>query len=132
VVRTLGPAMTEKILKENGQVLHLSTYQPLNKVELSDAVELARQAAFDKSITMVLGKPLTQERPEPFLIIKVQKREFGMKTRVRGQGQRRRKYKRPCLKNWIPSKPSKIVRDDVRDCETKGKNFGQAGNGKGK
>jgi len=30
----IGPAMTAKILKENGQVLDLSTYQPLNEIEL--------------------------------------------------------------------------------------------------
>jgi len=35
--------MMAKMLKENGQVIHLSTYQSLNEAELSDAGELAEQ-----------------------------------------------------------------------------------------
>ena len=54
--------MTAKILKENGQVLHLSTYRPLNETELTDASELAEQSAFDKSIATTVGQPMTQER----------------------------------------------------------------------
>jgi len=41
--------MTAKILKENGQVIHLSTPRPLNEVETTDAGELAAQAVFDKA-----------------------------------------------------------------------------------
>ena len=53
--------MTAKILKENGQVIHLSTYRPLNDTETTDAGELAAQAAFNKSIEETIGKPITQE-----------------------------------------------------------------------
>ena len=58
----IGPAMTAKILKENGQVLHLSTYRPLNETELTDVNELAKQSAFDKNIVATIGQPMTQER----------------------------------------------------------------------
>ena len=58
----VGPAMTAKILKENGQVLHLSTYRPLNDNELTDANELAEQSAFDQNIATTIGQPMTQER----------------------------------------------------------------------
>ena len=54
--------MTAKILKENVQVLHLSTYRPLNETELTDANELAEQSAFDKNIKTTIGQPMTQER----------------------------------------------------------------------
>ena len=53
--------MTAKILKENGQVIHLSTYRPLNDTETTDAGELAAQAAFNKSIEETIGKRITQE-----------------------------------------------------------------------
>ena len=32
----IGPAMTAKILTQNGQVLHRSTYKPLNPDEIAD------------------------------------------------------------------------------------------------
>jgi len=54
--------MIAKILKENGQVLHLSTYWPLNETELLDAVELSEQSALDKNIAMVIRQPMTQEK----------------------------------------------------------------------
>ena len=58
----IGPAMTANILKENGQVLHLSTYWPLNEVKMSDAAKFAEWSEFDKNITTVINQPMTQER----------------------------------------------------------------------
>ena len=58
----IGPAMTAKILKENGQVIHLSTYRPLNDAETTDAGEIAIRTAFDANIRAIIGKPMTEEK----------------------------------------------------------------------
>ena len=36
----VGPAMTAKILTENGQVLHRSTYRPLTPDEIADTCQM--------------------------------------------------------------------------------------------
>jgi len=97
--------MTAKILKENGQVIHLSTYCPLNEVETTDAGELAKQAAFDKCIKEMIEKPITQGKlklldgdtlhtPITLTLLTISQ------LRVREhQGQKEKPP--PCWKNWI-------------------------------
>ena len=59
----VGPAMTAKIFTENGQVLHRSTYQPLNPDELldrdgSDAQEPFMARVYDRLGSCVLSREL--------------------------------------------------------------------------
>ena len=51
----VGPAMTAKILKENGQVVHRSTYRPLTQDEIDSREEQLVRDAFDKSVKEKLG-----------------------------------------------------------------------------
>ncbi len=55
----IGPAMTCKILKQNGQVINTSTYRPLTQTELVD--ETAEMKAFDDAIKKKLGEPMTEK-----------------------------------------------------------------------
>jgi hypothetical protein len=51
----VGPAMTSKILKQNGQVIHVATYRPLNEDELINSGEIASRTSFDIKIKELLG-----------------------------------------------------------------------------
>ena len=128
----IGPAMTAKILKENGQVLHLSTYRPLNEIELSDSGELATQAALDKNIADVIGQPITQKKLKlldgntPVYPATLTPLTISMRVRVRGNKTKERNYhhtRRIRQLHQCPGKPSKRRRDDVRHSEVESKVF---------
>jgi hypothetical protein len=51
----IGPAMTAKILKANGQVIHTSTYRSLTPDEIAQAEDIKERENFDKSIELKLG-----------------------------------------------------------------------------
>jgi len=51
----IGPAMTAKILKANGQVIHTSTYRSLTPDEMAQPDEIKERDSFDKSIEEKLG-----------------------------------------------------------------------------
>jgi hypothetical protein len=55
----VGPAMTAKIIKSNGKVMHLSSYRKLNPEELVDEEETQKRTLFTKLITTRLGAPMT-------------------------------------------------------------------------
>lgn len=55
----IGPAMTAKILKSNGQVVHLSTYCPLTESEQQDHEEIKRRDQFDKDVEKRLGSAIS-------------------------------------------------------------------------
>ena len=55
----VGPAMTAKIIKSNGQVMHLSSYRKLNPEELVDEEETQKRTLFTKLITTRLGAQMT-------------------------------------------------------------------------
>ena len=66
----IGPAMTAKILKENGQYVHRSTYRSLTNDELGDPLEQEARKQFDQKIAEILGtkfmtgtSPLKDELP---------------------------------------------------------------------
>ena len=51
----IGPAMTAKILKANGQYVHRSTYRALTEDELRDPLEIKERQDFDLQINEILG-----------------------------------------------------------------------------
>ena len=55
----VGPAMTSKILKDNGYYIHLSSFRPLNEDELKDPVWTKERDAFDVKIKQKLGDPVS-------------------------------------------------------------------------
>ena len=57
----VGPAMTSKILKRNGEILFLSSYRKLTDDEMQDPDLKKDRDAFDEEIRKRLGRPLTQE-----------------------------------------------------------------------
>jgi len=59
----IGPAMSRKILKENGQVVIRSTVRSLNEDELMSEDKKAKRKAFDENVHKVLGDAF---RPEDF------------------------------------------------------------------
>jgi len=50
----IGPAKTSRILKGNGQLIHILTFQPLNENELTDAGRFAMQLYFNNRISEVI------------------------------------------------------------------------------
>ena len=60
----VGPAMTSKILKENGQVVHLSTYRAISDDEMADPEEKKARDHFDSEVQKRLGSPLTDSEME--------------------------------------------------------------------
>jgi hypothetical protein len=52
----IGPAMTSKVMKENGQLLHLSLLHPLTDDELNDPEEQKLRDAYDKKLRKKLGR----------------------------------------------------------------------------
>ena len=57
----VGPSMTAKILKANGEVIYRSTYRGLKESEVNNAVHIARRAEFDASIAEKWGADCTPE-----------------------------------------------------------------------
>jgi len=57
----IGPAMTAKILKSNGQVIHLFSYSVLNESETTDPHEPKEQELFDTRIHEIVGQPISQK-----------------------------------------------------------------------
>ena len=62
----VGPAMCSKILKQNGQVIYVSTYRSLTEHELSSHDEMEKRKAFTEAITEHLGGPMTEKDTEVF------------------------------------------------------------------
>lgn len=58
--KDIGPAMTAKILKANGQVIYTSSYRPLNEHELTDDGEKERRATIEKEILATIGPPISE------------------------------------------------------------------------
>jgi hypothetical protein len=57
----IGPMVTRKILKQNGQVVYRSTVRPLTPDEIKDPQEIQARAAFDEAIKQRLGDPTAWE-----------------------------------------------------------------------
>jgi len=57
----IGPTMTGKILKENGQVLYRSTYRALNPEELESPEHKKLRDACDLSIAEKIGGPTMEK-----------------------------------------------------------------------
>ena len=57
----IGPVMTSKIINLNGQVLHLSSYCPLNSEEQESPKEQTLQDKFDCNLIKKLGDLMTPE-----------------------------------------------------------------------
>ena len=53
----IGPAMTAKILKANGQVLYRSTYRALTETEIEDKAHMKLREEYDESIRVRIGRP---------------------------------------------------------------------------
>jgi hypothetical protein len=51
----IGPAMTRKVLKENGKVVYRSTVQHLTRDEMADETMKAKRVAFTDKINTVPG-----------------------------------------------------------------------------
>jgi hypothetical protein len=58
----LGPAMTAKILKANGQVEYNSTHCSLTDAELDDPIQIAVRDAFMTQLNAVIGLPVEQDK----------------------------------------------------------------------
>ena len=56
----VGPAMTGKILKNNGNTRHVSTYRPLTKEELEDPVKQNQMNQFNIDIHEALGPSVNE------------------------------------------------------------------------
>jgi hypothetical protein len=56
----VGPAMTGKILKNNGNTCHVSTYRPLTKEEYQDPVKIQQMKQFTIDIHEALGPAATK------------------------------------------------------------------------
>ena len=57
----VGPAMAIKVLKENGEVIRLSSYRGLTPDELDNPLEQAARTAFDTKIQEKLGAEMTSK-----------------------------------------------------------------------
>ena len=60
----VGPAMTSKILQQNGQVIYVSTYRPLTQEELRKPTEIDMRKLFDKDIGRRIGERTTSDNLE--------------------------------------------------------------------
>ena len=61
----IGPAMTAQILKQNGKVVHQSTFRHLTEDELASTVEIEARKAFDTNIHKKLGEPALEKDLDP-------------------------------------------------------------------
>jgi hypothetical protein len=57
----IGPAMSHKILKANGQVLPLTSVRSLKVDEIQSPTEIAERLEFDASVEEILGKSMLEE-----------------------------------------------------------------------
>ena len=57
----IGPAMTAKILKSNGKVVHCSTFRGLTPDELDDPAMKKEQEEFDENIQKILGPETSKD-----------------------------------------------------------------------
>ena len=57
----IGPAMTAKVLKENGQYVYTSSYRALHEDELTDPTKIKEREEFDRAIRTKLGAPVSSE-----------------------------------------------------------------------
>jgi hypothetical protein len=57
----VGPALTAKILKANGEVVYRSTYRALTDVELANAAHVCRRIEFDLNILDKFGPETTPD-----------------------------------------------------------------------
>ena len=57
----IGPALTAKILKSNGEVVHRSTYRALTPEEIESEEEQAARKEFDAAIAIKLGPQATKQ-----------------------------------------------------------------------
>jgi hypothetical protein len=57
----IGPAMTRKVLKDNGQAVYQSTIRPLTADEMSYPVVTRQREAYDKRILIKLGPMLSKD-----------------------------------------------------------------------
>ena len=64
----VGPALTAKILKANGEVVYRSTYRALTDVELANAAHVCRRIEFDLNILDKFGPETT---PDDFLDLNI-------------------------------------------------------------
>ena len=59
----IGPAMTSKVLKGNGQVIYTTTYHALTDDEMANPEEAKARQAFDVAVTTTLGAPMSDRIP---------------------------------------------------------------------
>jgi hypothetical protein len=59
----IGPAMTMKILKANGQYVHRSTHRPLTPDEIANTNKIKAQDAFNEEVRWKLGP---ESKPEDY------------------------------------------------------------------
>lgn len=57
----IGPAMSAKILKSNGEIVHRSTFRELTQEELESEEGKVARRLFDEQIALKLGQPSTEE-----------------------------------------------------------------------
>ena len=93
----IGPAMTAKLLKENGEYVHRSTYRGLTEDEIKDPLEIKARELFDIAINDRLGAEAT--------IADFSKEELDVETPINPL------YEDDCDKN-LPHVPD---RDDIED-----------------
>ena len=55
----IGPAMCSKILKDNGQIIYISTFRGLTQDEIDSPIEQKQREEFDKKIADKLGKSIS-------------------------------------------------------------------------
>ena len=60
----IGPAMTSKILKPNGQVIYTLTYQALTDDEMANPNEIKLHEDFNAAVTNQLGAPISDSESE--------------------------------------------------------------------
>ena len=56
----VGPALTAKILKANGQIVHSATHRPLTFDEWNDPEEKRAREIFDELISRTVGEPVSE------------------------------------------------------------------------
>ena len=61
----IGPAMTSKVLKANGQVIYTSTYHALTDDEMANPEEAKACQAFDTAVATKLGAPMSKNDLAP-------------------------------------------------------------------
>ena len=57
----IGPFMTRKILKKNGDIVYRSTVRSLTPDETADLIRIKERNEFDDAVKVAFGEPLTEE-----------------------------------------------------------------------